>query len=346
MRIIYSVAGEGMGHAVRSRVIIEQLQKQHEVKVFAAGKAISYLSQHFKEVTPLKSMKIFYVNNKVSNLLTALLTAARLPFMIFSFLKISICYARYKPNFLITDFEAVSNYAAQLFRIPVIAIDNNCFVTQTKFDYPKKNFASYLKTFIAVKIVSPTANYYLIPAFFQATPKKENVVLTAPVLREEVKGLKTANGKHILVYQTTKTNKKLLRCLKQIGERFVVYGFEKEKTDANLVFKKFNEKEFYKELATSKAVILNGGFTLMTEALFLKKPILAFPIKGQFEQVVNAHHLEKMKLGMKSEKTETKKIKQFLQKIPEYKKNLKQFKFNNPDTVEELQKVIDCSNQK
>lgn len=51
------------------------------------------------------------------------------------------------------------------------------------------------------------------------------------------------------------------------------------KNDGNLQFKNFNEDEFYRDLASCRAVITNGGFSLMTEALYLQKPILSVPVK-------------------------------------------------------------------
>ena len=44
MRILYGVNGEGMGHATRSEVVIEDLLGDHEVKVMASGAAFRYLS--------------------------------------------------------------------------------------------------------------------------------------------------------------------------------------------------------------------------------------------------------------------------------------------------------------
>lgn len=52
------------------------------------------------------------------------------------------------------------------------------------------------------------------------------------------------------------------------------------KNDGNLQFKNFNEDEFYRDLASCRAVITNGGFSLMTEALYLQKPILSVPVKN------------------------------------------------------------------
>jgi UDP:flavonoid glycosyltransferase YjiC (YdhE family) len=39
---------------------------------------------------------------------------------------------------------------------------------------------------------------------------------------------------------------------------------------------------YLEELKACKAIIATAGFTLMSEALYLKKPYLALPLKGQF----------------------------------------------------------------
>jgi len=39
MRILYGVVGEGMGHAMRSRVILDELVKEHQVQVVVSGRA-------------------------------------------------------------------------------------------------------------------------------------------------------------------------------------------------------------------------------------------------------------------------------------------------------------------
>ena len=37
MRILYGVVGEGMGHATRSRVLLEELTKEHEVHIVVSN---------------------------------------------------------------------------------------------------------------------------------------------------------------------------------------------------------------------------------------------------------------------------------------------------------------------
>ena len=44
MRILYGVVGEGMGHAMRSRVVLDHLVGQgHEIQIMASGRASDFL---------------------------------------------------------------------------------------------------------------------------------------------------------------------------------------------------------------------------------------------------------------------------------------------------------------
>src|SRR5690606_15289214 len=46
MKILYGVVGEGMGHAIRSGVVLEWLLEQgHQVQVVASGRAHGYLKE-------------------------------------------------------------------------------------------------------------------------------------------------------------------------------------------------------------------------------------------------------------------------------------------------------------
>lgn len=51
------------------------------------------------------------------------------------------------------------------------------------------------------------------------------------------------------------------------------------------------------DLASCRAVVINGGFSLIPEAVFLHKPECTIPISAQFEQWLNAAEVEKMGYG-------------------------------------------------
>ena len=146
-----------------------------------------------------------------------------------------------------------------------------------------------------INILAKKADYDIITGFYETKLKKnyKNVFLVPPVLREEILKARTKKEDYILVYQSTNTYEELIDVLKDVNERFIIYGFEKENKENNLEFKKFNEKEFLKDLINCKAVICNGGFTLISEAIYLKKPLLTAPIKKHFEQLINCLYVKK-----------------------------------------------------
>ena len=59
-----------------------------------------------------------------------------------------------------------------------------------------------------------------------------------------------------------------------------------------LRYRPFSEDQFIDDLASCRAVVASGGFTLMGEAVYLRKPMLAVPLRRQFEQVLNARYLQ------------------------------------------------------
>jgi UDP-N-acetylglucosamine:LPS N-acetylglucosamine transferase len=69
-------------------------------------------------------------------------------------------------------------------------------------------------------------------------------------------------------------------------------------------------------------VVAGGGYTLMSEAVYLHKPMLAEPIAGQFEQVLNALYLEKLGYGMYAKSLEGDVLPRFLERLPECQKAL------------------------
>jgi uncharacterized protein (TIGR00661 family) len=92
---------------------------------------------------------------------------------------------------------------------------------------------------------------------------------------------------------------------------------KEEVVDGSLRYRPFSEKGFIDDLASCRAVIAGGGFTLMGEAVYLHKPMLAVPLGLQFEQVLNARWLEALGYGMEAPTLEDPSaVKAFLERVP------------------------------
>ena len=68
MRILYGVVGEGMGHAIRSRVVLDHLVSEgHQVHIVASQRAVDFLRRHFGEdsVSRIHGLHIVTEENRV-----------------------------------------------------------------------------------------------------------------------------------------------------------------------------------------------------------------------------------------------------------------------------------------
>ena len=95
--------------------------------------------------------------------------------------------------------------------------------------------------------------------------------------------------------------------------------------DGPLTFRPFSEDGFLHDLASAKAVIATAGFTLISEAFYLRKPYLALPMNGQFEQQLNGFQLEKLGYGVNMKKLRREKIGDFLYRLVEFEQRLQDY---------------------
>lgn len=349
-RIIYGVCGEGMGHAIRSAVIIQHLQENHEVKVFAGDRAYHYLKKKFDDeelvdVYYIEGFNTVYEFNQVNNTKTFLNNIKDLPQDLRYNLRLMYKVAKtFKPHLIISDFEFYSNLLSKILRKPLISLDNQHLMTQCEIQVPDKYSNDRIKAEGVVRSFIQLPSHYLITSyFFPPVKNPSKVKMFFPILREEILQLKPYIEEHILVYQTSDSNLELLDLLKDFDDECIVYGFHEDKKEKNLLFKTFNEDEFFQDLASARAVITNGGFTLITEALYLEKPILSIPVKKQFEQIINAIYLEKLGYGEFHEDPDKEDLEGFLSNLDKYRENIKShFKHDgNQGILHELDEVIE-----
>jgi len=342
MRILYGVAGEGKGHYTRSEAIIDELSKKHKVRIVAGGEAFKNFSKYYDDVIKISSLHIKYRNNAVSNIGTAILNISNILEHISSIFRLNQFIHDFKPQLIISDFELFTNYLALLHKIPSITIDNEHVINKTRIKFSRRYILDYLKSRAVVKSMIFKSRYHVVTSFFFPEIKNnKKTFLFHPILRNQILKLKPSKKDHIIVYQTSKTFKALIPALLHVNEKFIIYGLNHDKKHKNLVFKKFNEDTFFEDLASCKAVIINGGFTLMTEAIYLGKPVLSIPVRKQFEQILNATYLKRLGYGEFHHNINKNIVERFLSKLDVYEKNLKNCKkCGDKDVLEKVEEII------
>jgi uncharacterized protein (TIGR00661 family) len=328
MKILYGVPGEGMGHATRTKVIVTHLlEKGHDVKIVSSDKAFGFLSQAFPgRVYEIEGLHFAFKKEKVSKSGTFILNLKNLPkTLVKNFEQFLFLDENFQPDIIISDFESFTHFFAKTHGIPFISIDNMQVMDRCKLDIEieddEKSNYRLAKNIVKAKV--PGAEQYFISSFFEAEISKENTQLVPPIIRQSIQEAKVEKGNHILVYQSTGAGRKLIEILKKLKkEQFIVYGYNVEEEDENVILKKFSETEFIEYFAKSKAVIANGGFSFISEAIYLKKPIYSFPLEGQFEQYMNAAYIEKCGYGRHFNKMKEDHLKAFLYDIEIFQNKL------------------------
>jgi len=234
-------------------------------------------------------------------------------------------FKQFQPDCVITDFEPMTAYLAHHYDIPLITIDNQHRMRYIKYECPSGLKLESRVTKNIIRAMVPRPDVSLVTTFFFGEVRNERTFLFPPIVRREVLSLHSQPGDHILVYVTSDFDSLLqqLRCFSR--ERFCVYGYDRSDQDGVLTFKPFSKDGFLRDLATATAVIATAGFTLISEALCLKKPYLALPMQGQFEQQLNGYQLSQLGYGKSVDDVQPESIGDFLYRIPDFEARLSEY---------------------
>ena len=126
MRILYGVNGEGMGHATRSRVVIDSLLAEHDVRVVASGAAFAYLKDRLPRVDEVLVPSFAMEEGEIHRWATVVQNVRNagkgIPDTVHNW--VHMVDETWRPEVVITDFEPLTGVYARTTRTPMIAVDN------------------------------------------------------------------------------------------------------------------------------------------------------------------------------------------------------------------------------
>jgi uncharacterized protein (TIGR00661 family) len=192
-----------------------------------------------------------------------------------------------------------------------------------------------------IRAMVPRPDVSLVTTFFFGALRNQRTFLFPPILRREVLARQPRDGEHILVYVTGDFASLIAQLRGFRRERFHVYGYDRDEQDGVLVYKPFSKEGFLDDLAGAKAVVATAGFTLMSEALYLRKPYLALPMQGQFEQQLNAYQLNQLGYGKNADAVDSAAVGDFLYRLPDYEARLLDYQAgDNGDIKTKLDELL------
>ncbi len=342
VKILYGIGCEGMGHATRSKAVIEYLVKRgHEIKIVTSGRSYEYLKGYPSDIVNAESWRLAYRGNRIYPWGSVVLNAQKLPKLIKAVVAIKKAIKSWKPDIILNDYAFAVSELGKYYEIPTMTIDNNRIRIAARVE-KQIHWWNRFNANAFIWLNTPKSDAHIILTFFYPPLKEnaKNTFLAPPIIRKELRELKTTNKDHIILYQTASTNEGVLEAAKAAKAKFRVYGFGEREPEGNLVFKPFSEKEFFDDLSSAKAVITNGGFSLMSECLFLRKPVLSIPMENHYEQQINAYYLAKLGYGMMAQEPSAGVINRFLKNLKRYEKNLKSYNQDPEITLKLIEKKI------
>jgi len=292
-RIIYGVSGEGSGHSSRARQMLSHLlEGGHEVRVATYDRGYKNLSPDF-DVLEIEGLHIAAEENKISVVETFVDNVSRISSGVQSVRELRTLFKEFEPDCVVTDFEPMTAYLAQHYELPLITLDNQHRMRYMEYPCPTRLRADALVAETVIRAIVPRPDVSLVTTFYTGELKNERTFLFPPILRREVLDALPSDAGHVLVY-CTQAFESILELLRQFPrEIFRVYGFDRH--------------------------------ALMTEALHLGKPYLALPMRGQFEQELNALLLESLGYGKNGRTLSVETIGDFLYRLPEMKQRLESY---------------------
>lgn len=330
--IFYSMAGEGRGHAVRARTLVERLRRDHEITLFASDEAYEFLKTFYRfpgsdvRLVRIPGLRFHYTGRKLDLLKSIREGLAYACFRLNRIVRgMAQRIAAERPSLIITDFEPALPRAAERCGVPYISVNHqHMLLTYDLSDLPKplQNYAWAMS--LAVRWYHWRQAETVVSSFYSPALKPrlglKNVRQIGPLIREEIAAARPATGDHVLSYLRSHASEPIVDMLVALNQPVRVYGLGARPSQGQVEFLEIQEQRFVDDLAACRAVVSAAGNQLLGESLYLGKPFFAMPEADHHEQLINAHFLRRMGCGdfMLLEDVTVDSIRAFLNRLPEF----------------------------
>ena len=282
MKILYAIQGTGNGHLSRARDIIPLLQTKGELDILVSGIQVDVDLPYAVKYT-LKGLS-FIFGKKGGIDIMATYRKCNLK-KLYTEIK-SIPIEQY--DIVINDFEPVSAWACKLKHKPCIGLSHQAAVINKNSPKPQKKDA------LGKAILN---NYAPVTAAYGFHFNAYDVNIAKPVIRNQIRNAKAAQGQHFTVYLPAYSDKAIIKVLGEIKNiNWQVFSKHSKKayTEKNIQITPVQNDAFINSMLNCTGILCGAGFETPAEALFLKKKLMVIPMKGQYEQQCNAAALQLM----------------------------------------------------
>lgn len=320
-KILFGICGISNGHCSRQLPVIKHLLEQgHEILIFTYGDGLSYFRDRFPENSLLTIIPVanpYYVGT-IQGLdfeLTAKSDKNSIDFIRINSLAMHRAKLEFGcPDLVISDYEMVAAQYAYANNVPLVTLDQQSKYLIGDFS-PILNGTSYIDEVERLSLFFPKAKKRLAVSFFRVEGSNRktdfDIEVLSPMIRSEVleaKGLPRSDKPSILVYVTAQQLgdlpiedwvKTIQLALPEFYEAhlFLPQRVDLPKNNSQLSFYHHGDNRFDSILFSCHGIITTAGHNLLSEAMYLEKPVFALPLP-LYEQQLNAHIINEGGFGL------------------------------------------------
>lgn len=223
-----------------------------------------------------------------------------------SFRRVASLADRFLPDLVISDFEPYLSRLARLRGIPLLAIDHQHFLTESALpDLRDWQKSLMLKLFQLGTFLLGGRPNRIITSSFHHFPRRRGsrAVFVGPFIPDTLRRLHPEDGEAVVVYLKQPAYLELLLPVltADAGTSFRIFSAWGDKAPrglpGNIRLEGIDRDRFLGALAQSRALVTTAGNQVVGEAIYLRKPVLAFPEPDVLEQELNAMALNRSGFG-------------------------------------------------
>jgi uncharacterized protein (TIGR00661 family) len=314
-KYLFGICGLGSGHTFRQLPIMDALLAQNDsIFIFAYGFALEHCRKYYANNAMVKIYEVqdsFIVGTATQGVDFAASATQAQNAQYSAKINLSALAAIGRPDCVISDYEEISAKCAYALDVPLITVDQ-----QSKYF-----FGGPIDEVQRLSMFFPKVSKRIALSFFNVpsdpTQANSKVKIMAPIMRKEIiaaRGVSSFAHTTILIYSSA------------------MYSLDMDKIDAVLAkfphvtfinFPNNPDHDFVQTLAKCHGVISTAGHSLLSEAMYLAKPVLAIPDKI-YEQQKNATVIGENAFGIKCEMADFDAtiLADFICRLPEFVANI------------------------
>jgi len=294
-RIGFSLAGEGRGHAARVVALSQVLRERYDIVYFCPEPARDFIVRHIPDATiePVPALMFVKTGHGIDYLRTMMTTIRQFRSRERDIAHLAGRIRELGVSVLISDFEPYASWAAARCDVPILNLNHPGVILKFLSISPAVWLAQGVAT-----LMMPPAQKTVICSFYRGD--------VGPIIRDGLRRGGRTRGDYYLVYVKESSRDRVQAVL----DRF-----------PDMRFRVFPDptSDFTEALLGCRGVIAPAGHQLLSESLFLGKPVLAIPQLGHFEQRLNARMLRLSGRGRRGRiRTLEKDLSRFIGEIDSY----------------------------